>query len=154
MARTPAWCTSPLTCASQFINAQRTRTTRITPRSQERQPAAKLWGQSAASDVLRHSLWEPEFIVTREAQVSHTSPERPLAPGTSPVLLGPVCNPLALPAGPAPCSHCCCFSDRSAAASPEDPLSSPGVCQQLCLLPLQQHLSSPSPRMKQDGPLR
>lgn len=62
-------------------------------------------------------------------------------------------HPRMVPGRPVPRSHPCCFSDRSAAASPEDPLSSPGVCQQLFLLPLQQRLSSPSPRRKQDGPL-
>lgn len=59
--------------------------------------------------------------------------------------------------GAAPGQYCvdrpCSFSDQSVAASPEDLLSSPGVCQQLFLVPLRQHLSSPTLRRKQDGSL-
>lgn len=147
-----------LTCPGRFPLAGRSRNQHRTQHRNRRQ-AAEVRGQPTASAVLSH-FRTAEFTVTGEPRVSPSgltprSATSPPAQALRPQVLPRTRwgHPRMVPGRPVPRSHPCCFSDRSAAASPADLQSSPGVCQQLFLSPLRQHLSSPSPRRKQDGPL-
>lgn len=88
LARSPPGAhTPPFTCTARLINASKT---------DKKSPPGMVAG---CRDVGPAScdFGNPELIVSREAPVSHTPPEAPPAPDTSPVLPGSAHDPLVLP---------------------------------------------------------